>query len=657
MSDNGHSPFADEHDSYKVDDNALTSWETATLAGRHLWVKETRNVNLARFEPKLTIGDFTADSDNLISSWIQRDWTGGILYGELNEGSDTERYRIGNAETIYPRQLAQNLETTEYRIDALDPDILSATPVADFGAGTDDRFYAAFDLHLCRHNPATNSYEEVGTLAGIPTGKGVTYLDKLYIPLGGAGYQCWDGATLTDGIAGITPLEFAEWDDKLVCLEHDGQLNIFDGVAWLADLAWLAKLKLHPQRRPRHVVNWWNPQREPTIFVITDQDVWSYDPVAQLLYRTGLRYPRHPDQGLAAATWRDDALYVSVGVGLHQMNTGQVISAVGLDSGDGLPAALRGRIVDLEPAYNGMIAVLEGLSDVVQDQGEVRTLEETAIFDHSIVALGRRIAKSALYQYTGTGWHPIWEADTVRGVPTRAYVSQAHDDFWLWWGYGGRMYRQQLRRTFHNSRQGLVAGIDRFAPASYLLSGRFDAQMSGFRKLASHFEVLMAKESRGRCAVSFQTEGRDWTYLGAADTPGRWYFPFDPDTDGRFAEGIGFDWIEFRYDLSSGAVTDSALVDAFILHFVKLPKTSYSWNFLIRFTDDDPGPFAIGPQDGFTWLNGLADSEEFITFKHRKETKRVRVAQVTSDQRVGRDLRNTCQVSLIEVAVPADHHG
>lgn len=649
-----------ERENYRVSPAANTDWETATLDGMNLWLRTSRQTNLARFEPKITFNDNTAVSDALMSTWSMRDWSGGMLYGELNESSDTERYRVGTLETRFPHILTQNLETLEYELGS---EVTEAGPLADFPMGGSRWLISHADTVLQRYEPSTHSFTNQGTLAAVPVGKGLVYKGLLYIPQGSNGYQTWDGiAAPVAGTAGITPLDFTLWDDKLVALEHDGQLQIFDGIGWLTDAAWLSRIKLTGDDEPRHVVTWWTPQREPVPFIITNQRVYVYDPVAQLLYPTGLAYPRHNDQGLAVSTWRDDALYVNVGIGVHQMSTGQVISAVGLDRGDGngLPVDLRGRIVDFEPEYNGLIAVVEGIRGGIGPEPtatEARTLEESQVYDDPVVfgplplvpGGPRAGAKSALFRYNGIGWHPVWESPSVLGIPTRALMSSANDDYVLFWGYGGRMYRQRQRRGFHNSRVGLQAGIDRFARTGYLKSGRFDAMMSGFEKTADLLEVVTHPEHSGEINVYYTTNHVTRAYLGAATSPdARIYLPFDPDGDG-FPEGVPFRWIEFEFEFSGPGGVQACAMDTAILRFTKVPLTTFSWTFDVRFTGEDPGEFGYGPQEALDRLNGMASSFRFVLFKHRERSYRVRVAQCNADLRAGQDLRAQASVSLVQV--------
>lgn len=670
MSENGQGPnnpegegniFDHERSLYAVSLAANNDWEECWLHDMHLWVKTSRQTNLARFEPKITFGDYTALSDSLMSNWAQRDWSGGMLYGDLNESSDTERYRISNAETRFPHLLTQNLEVLEYE---LGPSVDFAGPLADFTMGGTRWLIAHADTALKRWEPSSDTWSDQATLSAVPVAKGVVYRGLLYIPFGANGYQTWDGLSApVAGTAGVTPLNFCLWDDKLVALEHDGQMNIFDGTAWLSDTAWLDRVKLHSEQRPRHVVTWWNPQQEPALFLITDEQVYTYEPVAQMLYPTGLHYPRHPDQGLAVSPWRDNNLYVNVGIGVHQMSTGQVISAVGLDRGDGngLPVELRGKIVDFEPEYNGLIAVVEGLQGGVQPEPgrtAARVLEETSLFDDPVVfgplpltpGGPRGGAKSALFRYNGIGWHPIWESPSVLGVPTRALISSANDDYNLVWGYGGRLFRQRQRRSFHNPRVGLQAKIDRFQKTAYLKSGRFDANMSGFLKTADLLELVTAPEHSGRIDVYFNSDRYTRKYLGYADQADtRTYLPFNLDGD-EFPEGMPFRWIEFEYELSAAGGTQACALDTAILRFIKVPITTFSWTFDVRFSGEDPGEFGWGPTEAVDHLNDLASSYRFIMFKHRQRVYRTRVAQVNADTRAGLDRRAQASLSLIQVS-------
>lgn len=655
MSDAYNYPFDEEITTYSTSDFANEPTEVVHLDGLPIPVKGPIGyTNLAVFQPKVTIGDFTSESDQILSVWIQSDWTGGGQIEDLNESSDVQRFRHATLDTRYPNILTLPPETLSYTISGA----TEARGIGDYSVSGTRYYWAAFDAtgaKLRKWNSGTLAWDGGAALTAMPVNKGVVFDGLLWIPLGTTGYDTWDGATVVTS-SSVTPISFVEWDDKLVALEHDGQISFHQSGSTGWDVR--PELKLKGDRTPRNLVVWWTPEREPAIYVVTDRDVWVVDPLVPTLYRTGLRFPVHPDQGLGSCAWRDDSMYVSVGVGCHQLSLGGVVSAMGLDHDHGLPRDLRGKIVDLEPEYNGLLALIEGIGTTAigSDDETLISLEETMAYgDALIVPTAATLARSTLQRWTSIGWHTVWESSGAIGAPTNVQVSNTGSDYRLWWGYGGSMYTQQLRRTFHNPKQGAQLGIDRFALSGSLKSGRFDASMKAYHKLASHFEVFLDPSSTQNVDVYYQTDHEaSWKYLGTASDPGRTVLLFDPDGDG-FAEGESFHWIEFDYRMTSTDALETPIVNWFTLKFVKLPLQTRSWrlNIPLARTEQWTGR---GPREIADQLDSLASGERYVTFKTRDETYRVRVAQVSGDDSTGDDLSGSRLVSLIELD-PASEPG
>lgn len=645
MSDPLSNPFATQTDEYIYSDEADEQVGEIHLDGIVIPIQDQVGVtNLATLPQRLTFGDYTLASDNLISVWVQSDWTGGGQVEDLREASHAERFRHATTETRYPRMLSQPPETLDFVI-AGTPD--EAVPIGDYdddGDGT-DTFWVAFDTDLCSWSEEDQDFTVADTLTSFPVGKGVVFDDELWIPLGSSGYDRWDGTNITNSTA-VTPIWFVEWDDKLVALEHDGQVSIWDGATWTSPTA----LKLRGNRVPRGLVVWWSADRFPTVYVITNRDVWAVDFLVPILYLTGLHFPVHPDQGLGFAAWRDDAMYVSVGVGVHQLSLGMVISAMGLDRDDGLPGEFRGRIVDMEPEYNGLLALVEGLSVTEVTDEDIPSIEETMLRDDAmIVPTASSFARSTLQRWTGLGWHTVWESMDATGVPTRVMVSQADDAYRLWWGYAGRMYTQVLRRTFHNPRQGAIAGIDRFASESYLRTGRFDANLTPLHKLASHMEFHLDAASTGEIDVSYSSDHFDgYRYLGTVSGTGQQFVRYDLNADG-FNEGDSYHWIEFQYTLRNTDPLETVILNWVSLYFVVRPLQAKSWQAIAMLDSGDEQHQDVGFREAADFLDGLTTVEHFSTFKHRDQMYRVLVAQTRGSDRTGDDLRGSRTFSIVEV--------
>lgn len=622
---------------------------TVMLDGMPLQLaSDVREVDLARFQGKVTQGDYSFDSDATQSVWVISSLVGGIGNEFLKEGVDDETYWTGNLETRYPHMLTLLPETT--RLSGMGG---AAYPLADFPASSPSLF-VAFGTDLARWVESSREFVGVGPLGATPTNKAIEHGRLLWIPLGHGGYATVDDQFEMTIHSDLRVISFCLWDDKVVALTVDGVLRIRPGLSgqWEEELP---ELSLPSGHLPRSLVVFLNQQEDATVHVITNQDAWAYDRELNRLVRTQLQYPRHPDQGIAAAVWRGDSMYVSVGLGIHSY-TGGVISAIGPDGRYGMPASLRGRIVDLEPEYNGMIAVVEG--QLVSEDQEQDVEIMPATFCDPVRPFRSTNARSTILRYGGYGWHPVWTSDSREGLPTWAFVSTADNTYRLWWGYAGDMFYQDLRVTFHNPKAGMQVGVDRFARSGSLITGWFDADMRGFRKLGSHVELTLADvfgdgSQAGEVRVEYQVDtDQNWHLLGSTSHVGRSVMRFGiTDTLGNpaFSEGIDFSQIRFRISLSSSDPHLSPVVESFLVKYIKMPLSRLSWTFSVKF-DQERSFMGGGVATTSERVRKLASDGKFHEFIYLDKAYRVRVAQTQKSGMSGKDPRNTLQLSVIEIS-------
>lgn len=634
---------------------------TAVLAGKRIPIIDPISENnLARFQPKITSGDYTHDSDDLLSVWSQASWLGGGQAYKVNASSQAERWwDATNLDTEQRGMLSLRLKMYQH----LKPDGATGSfmPLGDYKGD----MYGAWGTMLAVWS-GTDWIDSGFTLHGTPVARGQVYRDKLYIPLGASGLDEFDGDTSTvTKIQDATPADITAksvlvWDKKLVVLTTTNEYRTWDDVA-----AWTAiddDYAVLDGSTPRHLQDFIDAQKNPTVFIVTSRGIWAVDPVNSKLVKTGAYYPPHPTQALASAVWRNTDMYISVGVGVHQWN-GDVFSAMGLDRDDGLRAELRGYITDLTPEYNGMFALVQG--DSAEGEGNDLNLEGGMNYDEPLDFPVQR-AVSSLWRYNGYGWHKIWESPGASGSPTWGCVSAAEDGsrYEFHWGYGDQAWRLPLRISFYNPQQGVRAGIDHFEAHGVLRTGRWNANMPIWPKLASHLDVALLEESQGTITIEYMTdqtmndEGQPvFVPLGQVSTPGvrtRLYFGDNYiDADGSewpTPTGIEFDWIEFRYTFDGVPGNDQTtpLADSFVFKFIKLPLSTYSWTIEIPLEFDEQY-YDIGPNEMSAWLSGLAATNEFIPFLFKDTLYRVGVAQSQGRRFSGQDTKGKYSLIVLEV--------
>lgn len=583
--------------------------------------------NLATFQRKTVIGDYTRDSNPVLSTWVMTDWSGGHGVHSLEEGADAARYRFGVINARSPRQLTLPV---------------MATPVEGPGGtcyplgqiAPNDTFYVAFGTDVYEWDEDTDTFTDTtDNLTGVPTNHAVSYKGMLYIPLGSS-FDTYDGATVTNE-TDFDAVSFSLWDRRLLAIDADGQIwETLDGSTWTNQGD---ETLIDPSHSPKHITPFYDRQDFPMPMVITDRGAWAFDPSGPSIYQTELLYPPHRDHGLGVTKWRGD-LFVSVGMGAWKYN-GSVQAPGGLDRDQGLPDDIRGKIVDLLGEYNGVYALVSG-AEYVDEFTE--TIEFDANDDQWYVTLGAAV--SSLHIWTGYGWHCYWVSGSLSGAPTWMEMSSSVDAYRLWFGYGEYALTMSLPTDFANARALISGETGSFARSGYLETGRFDAGLTSYTKIANSVIVRTSYTSDDRTIqVSYRTEDTDgWTVLGTATTSGETLMSFGD-------EGMSFKEIEFRFDLERAEddVTTAPILDSAVFSFQKTIPSYNSFNIRL----DMQAPYkGNSPEQMQDKIDALIASSRFFTMQYRDRTWRVRIAQGGGNDLIGPgDFRSDRMVSVIEI--------
>lgn len=592
------------------------------------------------YPPKQVIGDFTRDSHEMLSAFIQADWSGGGQINDIQESTDVDRYFFATLEARYPKMLALLPLATK----VTGPNTTGARPLADRSSLT----YASFGTTLISYNAAVVA-TTIGTLAGTPVNRGVVFrgtgaATKLFLPYGSTGYETYDGSALSGLLTTTTPVALAKWDDKLYSLEHDGDLRVsIDGTTW-TDVT-----SIDESYTPRHLVPFYDRSESPSLHAITDTAVFELDLGIPSAKQTEVTYPPHPDNGLGAAKWNTD-LFTSVGIGITRYTGGIVQPGAGPDRGDSLPAGLAGKIVDLVPSYNALYALLEGVNvgEFTED-----FLEGGGMGDPFFISGTTSVASILLFD--GRGWHAAWVAPQAGGSPTLLHVAAFSDGTHrLWWGWDGDLYYQDLPRTFQNPKINETAN---YAPSGYLEIGAFDGAMTGVRKIWLSIEIdTLGCSATETVTISYRKDDDPgWTQLGSAiTTNGHHVFRIGeqgtlPDGAVRH-NGIGFEKLAYRLDLIRGTDTKKTpIVESVVISYLKRMGKLKAFQFTVDCTLADAVYKGKANKTVMEYLESLIDEEVLIPFGHQDDWLMVKVTGVSGADETGTDLRGSRRVSVAEV--------
>lgn len=597
---------------------------------------------LGVYPPKQIIGDFTRDSHQLLSSYIQSSFIGGGQIGTSQEATDQERFWYATLETRYPRALTLAPLTATVS----GPNTSGARPLGDYGTATLASYGAV--LRLVESGTASGG----ANLTATPVNKGTqfagTSTSRFFIPLGASGIDVWDGAAVTN-IAGVTAQSLTVFDQKLYAVQTNGQIKYsLDGTAWTD-----TGLKVDATHTPRHIVTFYDRQDNPCLHVITDTDVWAIDASAPNIYRTELQYPRHPYQGLAATVWRTD-LYVSVGTGLHRY-TGSVITSAGVDRDEGLPRAFAGYYVDLTSGYNGLYALIKGLDQSGGESSEEQTLDLGDGGDGWYVPAST--GGASVMVWDGMGWHTLWTAtDVTSSGITSIYVSGGGtNQYRLWWGCAGDLYYQDLPLIYQNPKQ-LPTGS--YATTGYLETPWLDMSMTGTSKILASIEIdTLNCSSTNYIDVSYGLDSDgSMTYLGRITSNGHARFQFGssgslPDGDTTRYRGASFERIKLRFEFARNAAvsTSSPLMESFAVVYLKKMGKLKAWEFVVDLDRiPDTGYKGRGRQEIIDFLEDIVDDTEFVPFCPGSRWYNVKVSGVSGLDVTGVASSGSRRVNVVE---------
>lgn len=655
----------------RADDDAADGW--LPVEG------EVRSSQLAVFERKVTIGDASKDSDDYISSWIQGDWSGGGQIFDLAEGVEVNRFWWGEAETRYVNQTALPPLVTEKAFDGA-TSVWPLGDVWDSGTGDFAKFAVCYlsgsTYYLSLFDPVAETWSagSATTWAGPPKHKPVTFrgstqITYLVVPLGGVtsgadkqGYATiyLNSGSLTTAVVNQKTVTTTDEEVKAdgapaatMLLADEGRLMAMDSTGYLwstrnpsganwgrvwrpeGQLEGTGALQFDMSETPKHLISYMNRNGEPTPMLITDEGAWFLWQKEGSAYwvKSHVQYPPHPDFANGVAVWRPgEDLWISAGTDCVRLTSANVIVPMsGPARDDGLPNERRGAITDLVPEMSSLFALVDGDSEFGQTQDWV---EDGGLYNDDAPYFAKGVSSPSLLAWTATGWHALWAPSAATSTFTWGVLSKLPKHYRLWWGMSdGKVRSIRLRRTFHNPRAGLevtigkdasgndvmqTSGVDNYATTGYLETGRFDAAMRGFNKIASHVVVYMDfATSTEKMTIQYRTDAAPttWKDLGVATVIGKNSFPFNIDENG-FSKGVEFNWIQFRLGFSrrTDDNTVTPILDSFVLHFVKIPQNTASFVFTVPLPKRD----WMGKTAGeiVRHLNGLLEYGGFVKFVH-----------------------------------------
>jgi hypothetical protein len=623
---------------------------------------------LGAFPPKVTIGDNTRDTAQLVSSINLGNFQGGWLHRILDPGQEPEWVWQSTADTRFRRQVTLPPQAQSGNAG------LSTGPPSEYtklfrrvgivGGGADFTYAvatigtAAAEKIISWHGntwnnehtgPATFDYQDIATLEiGLATNIIAGHSGGYSKQIGGG----WVDVTTTGGPAGApcpAITNVLAFGSTFYATDNAGYLWVCTDVstnAWTRGGA-LPVVDLNNAGPCRALVTFRDKSGDPAIHAVTREGLAIYDIAANAWRPTELSFPyvRSTIYQRGVAVWRGD-LYIAAGQTIFKYD-GNTIENLGLDRVDGLPASFAQPVRYLCDTYNWLVAGT----------------------DFNIFA------------WDGVGWHLLWTA--VGGTPNQYIqdlgyvVADQGLTTRLWWsttdqnnvGAAASTITRYLDmdRTLFNPRTSTTFAYD---SSAYLISPWYTAGWDELDKLwievnAAGEQIVAGNETidiQYQLNLQADSDPTPWITLGTLSTNGPVRMPFattPPATD----DGVVAKSIRFRANMArrAGAGAPQNTFTPVLLYisvkFQRLLPRLYGFSFTV----DVPRTVDLAgyrtPEALCTSLQTAYETQTLLTARFRRDgqevgnipARRVQVSQFVVQTRPGPDTGFKAQVSLVEV--------
>ncbi len=546
---------------------------------------ETGNISLGGFEyelkpgtrvrrflasqppPRMIIGDLTAGVTLNESRISWSDFRGGIGIDKMNPDKDQNRAWYGTCNLRHSKNIVPGPLATATTM----PTIGSTFSV---GAMIEraNIMYAAFGPDIYAYNSTTDSWGSSLKTMGANATHAINFRHdgtEFIAFANGTEYTLFDGSTWSTEARDATYLQY--WHSRLWGVDSTGLL-------WSATVmrtdseADDAQLPL-PNDFVSNLFQARSPDGDIVLFASTLRGLFIHDFENSRWNETELDLPFHPENGLGATRWQDSA-YISSGLGVYKYINGSnsaVISVVGPDRDHGLPANRRGVIRQLLTTLNELVALVDATTSpsalsVVQpeDGGDADVIQPDSGF-------------STLLGYDGLGWQVLWESADDTLAITTATISNAYNDYRLWWAQNEIIYWLRLPRDIINPDH---VTDQEYNASSTLETPWFDADETFTDKLALRLAVYLTDASAtSTLKVAYRLDNDDnpanETTLGTITATGNTEYLFPNATA---PVGLAFKTIKFVFTMVRGATTTDH-VNLGRVEFYFERRTPVRWGF------------------------------------------------------------------------------
>ena len=637
-----------------VDDNEIY------LGGTYYPLNRPVQSVLASIYPsKVTIGDTTRDS-NLRSSIIAwSDWRGGIGVERMQGPADADRAWHSTCNLRHRHHLVLPALSAATTAELSDGTAITGaiTFIQDLGT----ELYAGYGNTPYYYSEGGDHWTQV-TNGGSAYSFPATPTDSITVSMSGTdyivvahegGYSYFSSATtVVDKTTDARFLSF--WDDRLWGIDKSGQLwytLTINGTPVNDALLPVQEEYVTDLFVARDAAG------EQILYAATKVGLFAHDVGNTRWVETQFQLPFHQFNGTGSVRWRD-SIYNPSGLGIYKYINGTnnaVVTVMGPDRDDGLPATYRGTIKKLVGTHTELIAAVDATTapgaqaatDIPFQYGA-----SAGLSGHSAQVIADSSGQSSIVAWNDTGWETKWIAPSSKaGKPVdKMLVSNAgKGDYRLWWGLDGQVYHQLIPFDVTNPSQ-LVAvdGTDyAYESTGFHETPWFDAQQVEVDKLALKLKVEVEDASSDETvAVEYAIDySTSYTSLGTISSSGTTTYTFGSGV------GVSFRSIKFKLTLSRGSDTSkSPDVVSTTLEFRKKLEAKYGHTVEVDLNNTYKGK---DPKQLRSALISSIESNLLQEFTFRDDGGGTRnyyvdVTSATGIEYTGYDERGSSRITLVE---------
>jgi hypothetical protein len=620
-------------------------------------VKPVQSVLASIYPGKVVIGDTTRDSQAHTSIIAWSDWRGGIGVNRMESGGDVNRAWWSTCQLRYKNHLILPGLDNDAAANASSTSLTGPT-IGAIGELSGE-IYVAWNgsvseaAKIYKYNNTSDAW---GSALATPADRvtdtvtwrtlaAETFIVFAHYDANGSGYTRFDGSTWTSD---ATDTQYvAVWDDRLWGISYAGQL-------WYSIVAGTevndAKLPL-PAGSVTGLFVARDAGGEPILYAATKKGLFAHDAANARFIQTELTLPHHPFAGSGTIRWRD-SIYMPAGLGLYKyvnQAAGAVLIVTGPDRDDGLPQDKRGTIKYMSGSHNELFAGLD--SATAPNISSSSSIPFQWQSHHGSPVIDGDSGYSSILGYNDVGWETKWIAASSGKSLQHILVSNAYDEYRLWWGFNGEIKFMKIPSDIINP--SFVSDFE-YKASGVHETPWFNAGQSEVDKLALKLKVeVQDASSTEKVTVSYATDYSEsaYTSMGEITSDGMTTYTFGSSA------GTAFRAIKFKLELERTTNTDTdnykkKTPDVVSLTLEWRKKLPSKWGHQVSL-DLNKEYKGNTPKELRSALLSAVESTTLVEFTFRDDSGGTRnfyvdVSSATGLEYTGHDERGVSQINLVE---------